>query len=209
MTLLRLKPAAPQSPVKHSTTEPEKNYTEGKSLAIYFWDSQFRRNRIFNLIMSKICVDECSRRKSQYILLIAVKSLCIHLHIFIFPFYSRFGGNRLIILILTLQITFAKCLDLDQAQHCIGPDLDLNCLTLVLSVNIICKIFGSRSGLTMRRPDLHQDCLELLLSVYLKEFFLKSSFEIMQQTTNKSMQGLLGSSADNLCKPNGSRSGPT
>ena len=131
----------------------------------------------------KSCVDGCSRRKSQYILLIAVKSHCIHLHIFIFTFYSRFGGNRLIILILTLQITFAKCLDLDQAQHCIGPDLDLNCLILccipvfgllVLSVNIICKIFGSRSGLTMRRPDLHQDCLELLLSVYLKEFFLKS-----------------------------------
>ena len=44
----------------------------------------------------------------------------------------------------------------------------------------------------MPRPDLHQDCLELLLSVYLKEFFLKSSFEIKQQTTNKSMQGLLG-----------------
>ena len=66
------------------------------------------------------------------ILLITVKSHCIHLHIFIFTFYSRFGGNRLIILILTLQITFAKCLDLDQAQHCIGPDLDLNCLTLLL-----------------------------------------------------------------------------
>ena len=82
--------------------------------------------------MSKICVDECSRRKSQYILRIAVKSHCIHLHIFIFTFYSRFGGNRLIILILTLQITFAKCLDLYQAQHCIGPDLDLNCLTLLL-----------------------------------------------------------------------------
>ena len=61
----------------------------------------------------------------------------------------------------------------------------------------------------MRRPDLHQVCLELLLSVYLKEFFLKSSFEIKQQTTNKSMQGLLGSSDDNLCKLNGSRSGPT
>ena len=150
--------------------------------------------------MSKICVDECSRRKSQYILLIAVKSHCIHLHIFIFTFYSRFGGNRLIILILTLQITFAKCLDLDQAQHCIGPDLDLNCLTLLLYTCIwpsvvsqyLCKIFGSRSGLTMCRPDLHQDCLELLLSVYLKEFFLKSSFEIKQQTTNKSMQGLFG-----------------
>ena len=168
--------------------------------------------------MSKICVDECSRRKSQYILLIAVKSHCIHPHIFIFTFYSRLGGNRLIILILTLQITFAKCLDLDQAPHCIGPDLDLNCLTLllytcigllVLSVNIICKIFGSRSGLTMRRPDLHQDYLELVLSVYLKEFFLKSSFEIKQHTTNKSMQRLLGTSADNLCKLNGSRSGPT
>ena len=125
--------------------------------------------------MSKICVDECSRRKSQYILLIAVKSHCIHLHIFIFTFYSRFGGNRLIILILTLQITFVKCLDLDQAQHCIGPDLDLNCLTLllyipvfgllVLPVNIICKVFGSRSGLTMRRPDLHQDCLELIVCI--------------------------------------------
>ena len=123
---------APQSPVKHSTTEPLhslKNYTEGKSLAIYFWDSQFRRNRIFNLIMSKICVHEC---KSKYILLIAVKSHYIHTHIFIFTFYSNFGGNRLIIRILTLQRTFAKCLDLDQAQHCIGPDLDLNCLTLLL-----------------------------------------------------------------------------
>ena len=135
MTLLRLKLTAPQSPVKHSTTEPLhslKNYTKGKGLAIYFWDSQFRRNRIFNLIMSKICVDECLRRKSQYILLIAVKLHCIHLHIFMITFYSRFGGSRLIILILTLQITFAKCLDLDQAQHCIGPDLDLNCLTLLL-----------------------------------------------------------------------------
>ena len=38
VTLLRLKPTAPQSPVKHSTTEPLhslKNYTEGKSLAIH------------------------------------------------------------------------------------------------------------------------------------------------------------------------------
>ena len=105
-------PSVSSQALNHCAT---KNYTEGKSLAIYFWDSQFRRNRIFNLIMSKICVYECSRRKSQYILLIAVKSHCIHLHIFIFTFNSRFGGYRLIILILTLQITFAKCLDLDQA----------------------------------------------------------------------------------------------
>ena len=31
-------------------------YTEGKSLAIYFEDSQFRRNRTFNFIVSKIFV---------------------------------------------------------------------------------------------------------------------------------------------------------
>ena len=37
------------------------NYTEGKSLAIYFEDSQFRRNRTFNFILSKIYVDKRSR----------------------------------------------------------------------------------------------------------------------------------------------------
>ena len=36
-------------------------YTEGKSLAIYFEDSQFRRNRTFNFIVSKIYVDKGSR----------------------------------------------------------------------------------------------------------------------------------------------------
>ena len=35
-------------------------YTEGKSLAIYFEDSQFTRNRTFNFIMSKIYVDKHS-----------------------------------------------------------------------------------------------------------------------------------------------------
>ena len=29
-------------------------YTEGKSLAIYFGDSQFRRNRTLNIIVSKL-----------------------------------------------------------------------------------------------------------------------------------------------------------
>ena len=36
-------------------------YTEGKSLAIYFEDSRFRRKRIFNFIVSKIYVDKRSR----------------------------------------------------------------------------------------------------------------------------------------------------
>ena len=37
-------------------------YTEGKkSLAIYFEDSQFRRNRTFNFILSNIYVDKRSR----------------------------------------------------------------------------------------------------------------------------------------------------
>ena len=36
-------------------------YTEGKSLAKYFGDSQFKRNRTFNSIVSKIYVDKRSR----------------------------------------------------------------------------------------------------------------------------------------------------
>ena len=36
-------------------------YTEGKSLAIYFEDSQIRQNRTFNSIVSKIYVDKRSR----------------------------------------------------------------------------------------------------------------------------------------------------
>ena len=38
-------------------------YTEGKSLAIYFEDLQFRRNRTFNFIASKIYVDKRSRER--------------------------------------------------------------------------------------------------------------------------------------------------
>ena len=37
------------------------NILREKSLAIYFEDSQFRRNRTFNFIVSKIYVDKCSR----------------------------------------------------------------------------------------------------------------------------------------------------
>ena len=33
-------------------------YCGKKSLAIYFWESQFRRNRIFNFIISKRYVDK-------------------------------------------------------------------------------------------------------------------------------------------------------
>ena len=32
-----------------------------RSLAIYFEDKQFKRNRTFNFIVSKICVDKHSR----------------------------------------------------------------------------------------------------------------------------------------------------
>ena len=39
----------------------EWRYTEGKSLAIYFLDSQFRRNRTFNFTVSKIYDDKRSR----------------------------------------------------------------------------------------------------------------------------------------------------
>ena len=35
-------------------------YTDGKSVAIYFEDSQFRRDRTFNFIVSKIYVDKHS-----------------------------------------------------------------------------------------------------------------------------------------------------
>ena len=36
-------------------------YSEGKNLAIYPEDSQFRRKGAFNFIVSKIYVDKCSR----------------------------------------------------------------------------------------------------------------------------------------------------
>ena len=37
------------------------NILREKSLAIYFGDSQFKRNRTFNFIVSKIYVEKCSR----------------------------------------------------------------------------------------------------------------------------------------------------
>ena len=42
-------------------TIPFKCILREKSLAIYFENSQFRRNRTFNFIVSSIFVDKCSR----------------------------------------------------------------------------------------------------------------------------------------------------
>ena len=46
--------------IKLSLTFLQEYFTMGKSLAIYFGDSQFRRNRAFNYIVSKKFVDKRS-----------------------------------------------------------------------------------------------------------------------------------------------------
>ena len=47
--------------IHYTTVGPILNYyTEGKSLAIYFGDSRYRRNRTFNLKVSKLYVDKRS-----------------------------------------------------------------------------------------------------------------------------------------------------
>ena len=48
----------------HSKLEiPTSNILREKSLAIYFEDSQFKRNRTFDFIVSKIYVDKRSRAR--------------------------------------------------------------------------------------------------------------------------------------------------
>ena len=118
MTPARLDPAAPQSRVKHTTTEPLRSYPNPivtmLHLALNRYQIDFHAYAVYKKNYQQI-------NESNLIYSTDEESIVCKACLFI-SFLDNGDFCRLL-------ITFENSLEPDQARHNVGSDLDPNCLT--------------------------------------------------------------------------------